>query len=291
MYKSHDSLTLAHLQHKDVRHEAVKALISLYAKEDHIGSMQHFTDRFKAQLVRMAVGEVDLSVRIACIHVLRQIDKHGLLEDAQRDEVATLVFESERRVRQAVAGFFEGLLDELVTERETELDAVTGVRGIELKAQLALKCLAELLVRYGRALDGIEDGHDDEDRDELDPGAAEIVEEVKSHRGRVAFAVEALWDQVDVLRDWQGIMDFLLLDHSATGADSTPKAKNKGRKGKGKAAAGAGDDDVDPACRLSEDEESLLVEVLVASLARATGSSAVTKKVRTFPLVTCKFRN
>ncbi|KAL8292902.1 hypothetical protein RQP46_000596 [Phenoliferia psychrophenolica] len=263
--------------HKDVRHEAVKALISLYAKEDHIGAMQHFTDRFKGQLVRMAVGEVDLSVRIACIHVLRQIDKHGLLEDSQRDEVATLVFESERRVRQAVAGFFQGLQDELVQERETELDAVTGEREAQLKDQLKLKCLAELLVKYGRALDGIDEDAADED-DELDAAAAAAIVQVTSHRGRVAFAVEALWDQVEVLRDWQGIMDFLLLDHSADAQGDTPKAKGKGRKGKGKAANGAAADEVDPACRLTEDEETLLVEVLVASLTKATGSTGSTKK-------------
>lgn len=262
-----------------MRHEAVKALISLYAKDDHIGGMQHFTDRFKGQLVRMATGEVDLSVRISCIHVLRQIDTHGLLEDAQRDEVATLVFEKERRVRQAVAGFFQGILDELVEERQIELDAGSGIKGSVVKDQLKLKCVAELLVKYGRALDGIEDG-DGEDEDDEGEGEG-VVEDVKSRRGRVAFAVEALWGQVEVLRDWQGIMDFLLLDHSDAQGDEAPK-KGKGKKGKGKAKANGagGDSEVEPACRLTEDEETLLVEVLVASLGKATGHSATSKKVR-----------
>ncbi|KAK4699710.1 cohesin complex subunit SA-1/2, partial [Phenoliferia sp. Uapishka_3] len=268
-------------ENKDVRHEAVKALISLYAKDDHIGAMQHFTERFKSQFVRMATSEVDLSVRISCIHVLRQIDTHGLLEDDQRDEIATLVFEEERRVRQAVAAFFQGVLEEKVAAQELELDVDERDRGEERGTQLTLKCLAELLVKYGRALDGFDKDDEGGEEDELEREGNELpVEEVENNRGRVAFAVEALWDQVEVLRDWQGIMGFLLLDHSEEGeGGSTPKTKAKGTRGKGKGKATAsGEDALDPTCRLTEDEETLLVEVLVASLTRATGTSAASSK-------------
>lgn len=245
----------------------------------------------------MATGELDLSVRIQAIQVLRQIETHGLLDEDQRDEIAKLVFETERRVRGAAADFFSALLGEEVEKRETELEAgQTTPKGkgkkkggaivtLEGKDQLQLKCLAELLVKYGRSLDGLSDEGSDDEEDQADDTfssrkkEADVVE-VKTHRGRVAFAVEALWDQVEAVRDWQAIMDFLLLDHSPDSSrEDTPKAK--GRKGKGKSSeeeeTGG---EVLEACRLTEAEETLLVEVLVASLTKVTGASvATTKKV------------
>jgi cohesin complex subunit SA-1/2 len=234
----------------------------------------------------MALGELDLSVRVQTIQVLRQIETHGLLDEEQRDEVAKLVFENERRVRHAAADFFNGLLSEEVERRETELDAgkVAHKRGavatMEAKDQLRLKCLAELLVKYGKALDGTNDEGDEEEDQDDDEATQEDLVEVKTHRGRVAFAVEALWDDVDAVRDWQGIMDFLLLDHSSSDASNEDTPKAKGRKGKGKGKADAASDEVEDACKLTEEEETLLVEVLVASLMRVTGVSATTKKVR-----------
>ena len=237
----------------------------------------------------MATGELDLTVRVQSIQVLRQIEHHGLLDEDQRDEIAKLVFETERRVRIAAADFFQALLGEEVAKRETELEAGqatpkgkkkgSAVAALEAKDQLKLKCLAELLVKYGRALDGLSDeGSDDEDDDEATARKEAEVIEVKTHRGRIAFAVEALWDQVEAVRDWQAIMDFLLLDHSAESTnEDTPKAK--GRKDAEEASSEGAQ--VQEACRLSEEEETLLVEVLVASLTRTTSHGAATsKKVR-----------
>ncbi|KAM0753990.1 hypothetical protein T439DRAFT_298458 [Meredithblackwellia eburnea MCA 4105] len=287
--------------HKDVRHEAVKALISIYAKPDHIGSMKNFTDRFKGQLVNMATKEVDLSVRIACIHVVRQIDGHGLLDDGEggatgghRDSVALLVFEEEKRVRVAVAEFFQGLLKERVEEVEEEVDAANGgeLEGKQWRDQLWLKSLAELFVRLGKKLDGFgddeegaRDNEEDEDAQDGSAAAAVVLEDgriggTELAKGRIAFAVEALWEHVPAIRDWYPLLEFLLLDHSTeeaangSGNDATPrkgkKPAGRGRKSRGGVAGAAGAGAVIPACRLTEDEETLLIEILVASLVRAT---------------------
>lgn len=287
-----------------MRQEAVKALISLYARDNNIGSMQHFTERFKVQLVRMATSEVDLSVRISCIHVLRSIDNHGLLEEDQRDEAAALVFEEEKRVRSGIAGFFAGLLEEQVKERMTELEAENGGKGKGKKAaaegedQLRFKCLAELLVKYGKQLDKDDeedaresDDDDENDGDELTKKADGAVE--RNHRGRVALAVESLWESVDAVKDWQGLLDFLLLDHSTVAIhgdddeedddEATPRAKNKAnRKSNGRKKQSNGGDDVnavDAKFRLDDEEESLLIEVLVASLSNTTRTTAGNRKV------------
>lgn len=248
--------------------------------------MQHFTERFKTQLVRMATSEIDLPVRISCIHVLQSINLHGLLESEQRDEIAKLIFEEEKRVRLAVAPFFDRILEEEVEERTTEMEAsiVSPKKGkkADLEArveQLRLKCLAELLVKYSKQTDGEED----EERDETE--AMMLNEVTGNHRGRLALAVDALWEGVPAIRDWEKMMEFLLLDHSdlpEAEEHSTPNGKVNGRKGKNKKAGKDSESEsVGAMCELLENEETLLVEVLVASLAKASKSvsSATTKKV------------
>lgn len=242
--------------------------------------MINFTNRFSEHLIKMAEREVDLSVRVASINVLRLIDGHGLSHEEKREDIATLVFEEDKRVRQAVSGFVGDLLNEKVQEKGIELAAATrggnkkkGKDAVEQQTQLEIKCLAELLVKYGEQLDGEEE--DDEVIVQLE-GEEEVVA-VKTHKGRIAFAVEALWDQVEPIRNWEAIMNFLLLDHSidgTSGNDSTPKKGGKNANKKG-----GNVDDLADACKLTEKEESLLVEVLVASLGKVTAKSSVSKKV------------
>ncbi|GAA5920161.1 hypothetical protein JCM6882_006360 [Rhodosporidiobolus microsporus] len=335
---------------KEARRESVKALFSLYQKDTHIGKLHHFTDRFKQQLVDMAVGEHDLSVRIQAIHVARQIDGHGLLTEKQRDEVAQLVFEREKRVRGAAAEFWKGLVEEEIDNRKGELEALGKTakgrkkgaarskkereQDRQREAFVGFKVLAELLVRYGKELDGddVDGAQDDEDEDSqrrrdkaaaedlaLPNGSAGEDDPTKTvPRGRVAFAVEALWDGVEAVRDWEAMLDFLLKDHSeavegspAAGGSGKKAAKAKGKKGakgKGKKKAqdadgdeemqdGEGESDEDEEeqedaedevevpeqLKLSEEEESLLLEVLVACLTRvveAARGSTGTKKER-----------
>lgn len=301
----------------------------------------------------MAVGEHDLNVRIQALQVIRQIDSHGLLDDEkQRDEVATLVFEKEKRVRSAAADFFRGLVEEQVEDLKSELEAqgktakgrkVGGNKKADKERERALhqateyKVLAQLLVKYGRALDGRseEDALDEDDEQDeavaaaeegslaavarADTGGEEDLGPVVP-RGRVAYAIEALWDSLDAVQDWEGMLAYLLKDHSSDAEEASASSNAKGKgKGKGKAnakgrarggkkAAQGGDagegsageendaaeeqdaEEDDAAAvvalpkqvRLDEDEETLFVEVVVAVLTRVTQASAVSKKVRRF---------
>lgn len=337
-------------QSKDARRESVRALFSLYQKDAYLGKLHHFTDRFKQQLVDMAVGEHDLAVRIQALQVVRQIDAHGLLEDErQRDEVAMLVFEKEPRVRVAAAHFFRGLVDEQVEEMQGELDVkhknktargrkVGGAGRKSKQAEKALtaaieyKVLAQLLAKYGKKLDGAPTGEDTEDEDadsqrrrangsedlsvgDLAPGraggAAEGEDAGESGpalpRGRVAFAVEALWGALESLQDWQAMLEYVLKDHSAAaaanGANGHAKkgraAKGRGGKKAARANGDAEDEEMEDAeaeeeeeeeedeeeqlpeeVRLSEEEETLFIEVLLSCLTRVTTATATKKKVR-----------
>jgi cohesin complex subunit SA-1/2 len=244
-----------------VRLEAVRALSSVYAQAEYISGITNFTARFKPRLLEMAARDTELAVRTAVLGVLGAIDQHGLLEDEEREQMCQLVFDGEARVRKAVAGFVGGVWNELVEERIA--GRKMGRKGKELAGA---KVLAMLLVRWDHErVDSEEDGSQD--------GTQRGVVLNTDIKGRTALAVEALWDEVDAASGWEGLLEMLLLDHSAGGSDEdldggddsiTTSARNT----------------VDEAWRLTETEESVLLEVLIASLRRARALAGSAKKVR-----------
>ncbi|KIJ16482.1 hypothetical protein PAXINDRAFT_113645 [Paxillus involutus ATCC 200175] len=259
-----------------VRLEAVRALAAVYAQSEYMASLTHFTERFKPRLLEMAGGDTELSVRTAVIGVLSAIDGHELLEDEERERMCLLVFDAEARVRKAVGGFVGGVLQELADERVAVFMGRNKNKvGEKDKARAGVKALAMLLVKWGKALDRASEASEEESvlSGEGGSGSGRRIHPPSvagaDPRGRIALAVEALWDEVEALSDWEGILDVLLLDHSAggdedmVGSDSLVESARNG---------------VDPALRLLEVEESVLLEVLVASLRRAKAVSASGKK-------------
>ncbi|TFY80258.1 hypothetical protein EWM64_g3756 [Hericium alpestre] len=262
-----------------VRLEAVKALSGVYKQADYIGSLSNFTARFRDRFVQMATGDTDLAVRVGMIAVLGSIDEHGLLDEAKRERLCLLVFDEEVKVRRAVSGFVRGVWEDLSKERLVGRDV-----GSQDKDRAGVKALGMLLVRLAKALDKLVGtaGEEDTDSDGL-AGPAESssrprrVKEIAAlvgaqQRGRIALAVEALWDEIEPVRDWDALLDILLLDHSASDGGQVSTARS--RRGKGKETNG--DVVVDEAWRLEEVEEAVLLEVLVASLRKAKADAAST---------------
>ncbi|CCM03065.1 uncharacterized protein FIBRA_05185 [Fibroporia radiculosa] len=256
-----------------VRLEAVRALALAYDQTAYIGAaaLQHFTERFKPRLVEMAVGDTELPVRVAVVQVLQAIDGHGLLEDEQRERLCLLLFDEEARVRKAVGGFVRGVWEECVEER-----LVGKKPNSRDRQRIQFKALGILLVKWGRALDKAASDVDSED-DENDlgegPSKRTKLQEVTTllgseRKGRVPLAVEALWDELEPLRDWDKLLDMLLLDHSAGGEDSSTGGQDSGIGGTG----------IDEAWRLEESEEAVLLEMLIAVLRKARADVVGAKK-------------
>ncbi|KAG2361086.1 hypothetical protein BDR07DRAFT_1472291 [Suillus spraguei] len=241
-----------------VRLEAVRALSAVYAQAEYISGLMNFTARFKPRLLEMAARDTELAVRTAVLGVLGAIDQHGLLEDEEREQMCQLVFDGEVRVRKAVAGFVEGLWNELIEERLA--GRKVGEKG---KERAGAKALAMLLVRWDRERVEEEDGSQDGSQREL-AMSADI-------KGRTALAVEALWDDVDSASGWEGLLEMLLLDHSAGGSEEDLDTADD-------SIAASAKNTVDEAWRLTETEESVLLEVLIASLRRAKALAGTTKK-------------
>ena len=267
-----------------VRVEAVKSLSGVYAQTDYIGSLNHFTERFKPRLIEMATSDTELAVRVAVIQVLSAIDGHSLLEDEEREKMCLLVFDEEAKVRRAVSGFVRGVWEEVLEERLVG----RGKPSEDDRQRAGVKALAMLLVKWGRVLDGLvgepedsEIGDDEEASARVDgssrPGKRKRKEVAAlvdaGHKGRTALAVEALWEEVECVRDWEGLLEVLLLDHSAAEGinEKGPRANGKARKRR--------EEEVDEAWRLDEVEESVLLQVLVAALRRAKADVTGSKKV------------
>jgi cohesin complex subunit SA-1/2 len=281
----------------------VKSLQSLYAKSDYLITIQHFTERFKPRLISIATSDADLSVRVAVIHVLRAIDSAGLLDEDQRSALCLLIFDDEARVRKAISAFVKGIWEEALKERLVGRDEEDDSPVVKLSSA---KALASLLVAWDRTLEKHnDDGESSSNQDgEHERGSQQQTPAVVNSmpKGRTSLAVEALWDEVDAVRDWQTLLDILILDHSSSascvkgghpeapsstykmrgkkGKSASSPNKSRGRAGQNTSGANEADDDVvDEAWRLEDDEERALVDVLIACLQKTLADEAAKKAV------------
>lgn len=280
-----------------VRLEAVRSLTGVYEKADYIGSINHFTERFKTRLLEMATSDTELSVRVAVIQVLGAIDGHSLLDDEERDKLCLLIYDDEPKVRKAVSQFVRNVWEEAVEER---LVAKRKPSDVD-RTRAGIKAIASLLVKWSRALDDDEDGDSsdarvDDDGSSTATGRRTRRKEILSlvgagdGKGRTALAVEALWDDIAPVRDWEELLNILLLDHSSGGeASTTGRSRANGKKA-------SKDSEIDEVWRLEEVEETVLLEVLVASLRRVKSEAGAAKKVsrvqvKEVPLLTNLYRH
>lgn len=214
-------------------------------------------------------------------------------------------------MRKAISGFVKGIWEETVEERLVGRDDDDDEEQSSASKLAGAKSLASLLVSWERALlkqsvSSLEASSQISEQASDTPTqqavAASLSTSQQSLKGRTALVVEALWDDVDAVRDWQTLLDILLLDHSGSGAtdDNLPStSKMRGKKSKSAASPvkksrakaknvrssspkGADDDEedvVDEAWRLEEDEEPALVEVLLACLQKTLSEEATRKGV------------
>jgi cohesin complex subunit SA-1/2 len=235
----------------------------------------------------MATSDIDLSIRVAVIRVLGDIESHFPLEEEEKEKLCFLLFDEEPRVRRAVSSFVKTVWEEEVDEKLGSLRKPSE----KDKERIGIKVLAELLVKWGKALDSISgDAADSEIGDEeIETGEGsngrrqskqrkELIALVAAEdRGRISMAVEALWDEVTSVSDWENLLELLLLDHSAEdGVSHVGPARGRPRMN-GKSHKD--DFHVDETWRLEEAEETALLEVIVAAIRMAKEESTGGKKV------------
>ncbi|EJU01344.1 hypothetical protein DACRYDRAFT_116527 [Dacryopinax primogenitus] len=270
-----------------VRLAALKALAPLYSIPSST-ALSHFTTRFLQRLVQIATSDTDVPVRCAALSLLTEIDAHDLWGDEEdvgatdRAKVCLLIWDTEPRVRRAVGPFFASVWAEQVQE-------VVEARGRKRKEiegeheKIGAKQLAVLLVR----LETLVDEETSQSGDE--PRTAYVTRQVSSRlpgvpgaESRVVLAVDALWNHVDIIPEWESLLELLLLDHTIGDDSSSPRKRGKASRKDSDDNADAADEEqekVDDRWRLEDREESVLLEVFGASLAKAITEAESDKKM------------
>ncbi|KAG8707915.1 hypothetical protein FRC09_001541 [Ceratobasidium sp. 395] len=266
-----------------VRLEAIKALSAQYTSSDNstVLALTNFTERFKPRLLQMAAQDSDVGVRVAVARVLTDIDTQGLLEEDEQAPLCLLIFDVEARVRRAVAGFVRGVWEAAVEEKLVS----KGSKGKEKekdKQRAGVKCFLSLLVGWIKLADasssnGGPDANEDAENSQpqAQPTSGMVLSLLLSSpetKSRITLAISALWDELVALRDWNILLEHVLLDHSGGGEASVMTSPSKRRATKNTNQEG------DPAWRLSEAEESVAMEVLIAVLGCVKEEAALAKK-------------
>lgn len=250
-------------EHANVRLEVLNQLRRLYSDSDKIGGLKTFTERFRSRLVEIGTSDADVSVKVAGIELLDLLREGDLLEPDDIDAVGRMIFQDELRVRKAVAGFFSANVNDLYNSKMDDLGGADSLEEVLPEASetnydtprhqwLKFKCLAEMLQAYDQ-----EDAPPSQfERSKADGSLMLHAAGVES---RFTLAVDALYDKLGELEEWQALAGYLLFDHSRSrskGVRSDPLSQFKNE------------------CTLSEDEEIILLETLNASVKRSLGDLA-----------------
>ncbi|KAL1914643.1 uncharacterized protein VTP21DRAFT_8054 [Calcarisporiella thermophila] len=269
-----------------VRIEAIRGLAKLFTKERLIPKLRNVTLRIRDRLVEAAMMDTDLSVRISAIGVLTHAAKAGFLENAHRKQLCRLLFADHPRLRKSIAplvcrtlaeDYVEPKLTALEDSEEgsetpTQESVEVGNDEVKKKKWVVYKCLAEFLVETSakineEAKSSVLTDHHVDTNEEVTEVRSEIFESnlnipneddawidgfEQTTRSPISEILEALWHEVDELKDWGTIEQFLCYDHTITQADiAWPRGRLK---------------EMNESYRLTETEETVLVEVFVGCL-------------------------
>lgn len=244
--------------HPPTRVEVLRQLRELFLNKNNLTGLKTFTERFRPRIVEMATHDAETNVRAAAVELLDILRDAGFLEPDDVDSVGRLVFDSEPKVRKAVVSFFAETIsntydvqvddmggEEALNEALAPADEDEQYENPRLE-WLKLKCLVEQLIAYDS-----EDSELPSQIERIAPSGIELGLVAAGIESRFFLAAQALYDSVTEIRSWEVLAGYLLHDHSQT-------VQN-----------GAGDDAemmLRQNCKLSDQEELVLLEILNASV-------------------------
>ncbi|KAK3623023.1 cohesin complex subunit [Elasticomyces elasticus] len=245
------------------RGEVIKQLHRVYKNKDLLGGLKTFTEKFRPRLVEVGTMDAELNVRVSGIELLDILRENGLLEPDDIDAVGRMLFDSDLRVRKAVAAFFA---ESVVDLYSAKIDELGGLESLEENLPeisddntdaprlewLKYKSLAEMLGNY--------DADDNlPSQIERTKGDGGLTIDLGGSDSRFTLATEVLYEKTKEIKDWRALAGYLLFDHSDSGAN------------------GVADDALSQLKHetvLSEKEEAILLEVLNASAKRTLSDLA-----------------
>ncbi|EXJ84532.1 hypothetical protein A1O3_05201 [Capronia epimyces CBS 606.96] len=196
------------------RLEDIKQLKNLYKNKKNIGALRAFTDRFRPRLVEMGTRDADISIRAETIELLDRLRDAELLEPDDIDTIGRLIFDSEPRVRKAVAKFFVANIEDLYrasiedfeeASYHAHLPTPEDVDDFTLPTQswVKYKCLSSIFAGY------------DNDEESLDGMPAQTLPLTFTTDSRYTLATQAIYPHMPELHGWESLSGYLLYDHSS----------------------------------------------------------------------------
>lgn len=227
------------------RAEVLKQLIKLFKNKENVARLRTFTERFRGRLVEIALRDSEVGIRASAVELLDLIRETELLEPDDIDNIGRLIFDTEPRVRKAVAKFFAANIDDLYETTAEDFGGQEGLAEVLGEEQeddynaprsswLTIKCIAEAVQSYDT---------EDEGDGPLVLGERDVLQAGADSRFRLA--AQTIHDGTDDAKDWEALAGYLLHDFSSTG--HAPPATNTAFLER---------------CRLSEKEEIFLLELL-----------------------------
>lgn len=241
---------------ESTRAEVLKQLAKLYRDNDKLAGLKTFTERFRARIVEIATRDAHTNIRATAVELLDILREAGFLEPDDIDVVGRLIFDAEPKVRKAVIGFFA---ENVNAAYELQIEDMGGQEALDEALAhpddeeytnprlewLKLKCLVEQLLSYDE-----ETGLPSQ-MERVIPYGAELGLVAAGIESRFSLAAQALYDVIPEVRSWEVLAGYLLYDHSQTSSDI------------------AGDDTeamLRRNCKLSEQEETVLLDILNATV-------------------------
>lgn len=229
------------------RAEVIKQLSRLFKNKENVGRLRAFTERFRPRLVEMATQDAEPGIRAATVHLLDMVRETGLLEPSDIDMIGSLIFDTEPRVRKAVAGFFAENINDLFESAVEDLggsESLEEILGTESEdeydrpriAWLKYICLAEVLQSY--------DGDDEQVALTRHEEVGETLD-ISVKDSRFSLAAQAIIEGIPELKQWKVLAGYLLCDLSNL-STSSPEQESAFKE----------------RCQLNEKQEILLLQIL-----------------------------
>lgn len=198
-----------------LRQSVVLQLQKIMKTVNH-GGIRHFIDRFRQRLIEMAARDSEPAVRVHTIELLTLIRNAEMLKSDDKCGLGRLVFDTEPRVRKAIANFFISNVEELYETRIQEIYGDEVPDTLEKLSEkedfysprpswIKYKCLAEILVEY-----------DTQDSIEI-PSQGYGIKHLKiaSNESRFTLAAQTIFEKMSQLKEWQILSGYLLFDHTS----------------------------------------------------------------------------
>nr|CAD1829659.1 unnamed protein product [Ananas comosus var. bracteatus] len=158
-----------------VRKASVLALQNLYEVDENVPSLGLFTERFCNRMIELA-DDVDISVAVSAIGLLKQLLRHQLLTDDELGPLYDLLIDEPPMIRRAIG---ELVYDHLIAQNVKNSES--GSSGGDGESSE---------VHLGRLL--------------------QILREFPDDPILGAYVIDDIWDDMKALKDWKCIISMLL---------------------------------------------------------------------------------